>query len=76
MLRSQGKHIGCPYILSHEQIAGGQEKVGPKLEAVHAATVRQEFVSSVPDGEALGVPQPPITDAAGALELDDADNRR
>ena len=67
---------GVPLQFSDQQISGGQEKVGPKLEAVHAATVRQEFVGSVPDGEALRLPQPPITDAAGALELDDADRRR
>lgn len=57
-------------------MSGGQEKAAPKLEAVHAATVRQEFMGSVPDGEALSLPKPPITDAAGAPELDDTDRRR
>ena len=54
-------------------LAGGQEKAAPRLEAVHAATVRQEVVSSVPDGEALGRTQPPSTDAAGAPDLDSTD---
>ena len=54
-------------------LTGGQEKAAPRLEAVHAATVRQEVLSSLPDGEALGLLQPPTTDAAGAPDLDAAD---